>query len=205
MIDGVIKYIIEHTSSDVRIPYDLHGELEEVRTRLHYLGLIGVDKSGVGYGNISIKDNAYSKTFYVTATQTGDLSQLDASLYTQVTGYDFHTFTLRSKGKEKPSSEAFSHAMIYELDPLIQAVIHIHSHSLWEFMQQRGDLATTASYGTLAMTNEIANLYPGQRPLSSPLFVMKGHEDGIMIFGETLQKVEERVLGLLRDYLQRSK
>ncbi len=203
MTDGVIKYSIEHTSFDARIPYDIYGSLEDVRTRLHHLGLIGVDKDGIGYGNISLKEHSNSKTFYVTATQTGHLSKLGTSLYTQVNGYDFKTFTLRSKGKEKPSSEALSHAMIYELDPAICAVIHIHSKPLWLFLQQQGTLATTAPYGTRAMTEEIAGLYPDSTPLSTPLFVMKGHEDGIIAFGETLQKAENSLLALLKDYLNK--
>jgi len=203
MTDGVIKYTIEHTTFDARIPYDIYAQLEEVRTRLHHLGLIGVDPEGVGYGNISLKEKIASKTFYVTATQTGHLSRLGTSLYTQVNNYDFSTFTLKSKGKEKPSSEALSHAMIYELDPAIRAVIHIHSKPLWLFLQQRGTLATTAPYGTRAMTEEIAGLYPDTSPLSSPLFVMKGHEDGIIVFGENLQKAEKVLLGLLKNYLNK--
>ncbi len=203
MTDGVIKYTIDHTIFDARIPYDIYSELEKVRTRLHHLGVIGVDAEGVGYGNISVKEAIVTDVFYVTATQTGHLSQLGTSLYTKVTGYDFDTFTLRSKGKERPSSEALSHAMIYELDPTIKAVIHIHSPALWVFAKQRGDLSTTAAYGTRAMTEEIAALYPERDPLSSPMFVMRGHEDGIMVFGESLQKAEKRLLGLLKAYLSR--
>ncbi len=203
MTDGVIKYTIDHTTFDARIPYDLYSDLEKVRTRLHHLGLIGVDSEGIGYGNISVKEAIATDAFYVTATQTGHLSQLGTSLYTKVTGHDFDTFTLRSKGKQRPSSEALSHAMIYELDPAIKAVIHIHSHALWEFAKQRGDLFTSAAYGTRAMTEEIAVLYPERDPLNSPMFVMRGHEDGIMFFGETLQKAEKRLLGLLKAYLTR--
>jgi ribulose-5-phosphate 4-epimerase/fuculose-1-phosphate aldolase len=199
--DGIIKYSIEHTVFDARIPYDLYGELEAVRSRLHRLGLIGINEEGIGYGNISAKESAGDSLFYITATQTGHLERLGTSLYTQVTGCDFDTFVLRSKGKEKPSSEAFSHAMVYGLDPAIRAVIHIHSLALWKFMLRRKDLATKAPYGTLAMTEEIAALYLKQSPLESPMFVMKGHEEGIMIFAESLQKAEKELLGLLGDYL----
>ena len=51
------------------------------------------------------------------------------------------------------------------------------------------------------MTEEIAGLYPDSAPLSTPLFVMKGHEDGIIAFGETLQKTEKELLNLLKNYL----
>ncbi len=201
MTDGIIKYTIEHTTFDARIPYDLYGQLEDTRTRLHHLGLIGVDTKGIGYGNISLKEDGNNQIFYVSATQTGYLTKLGTSLYTQVTNYNFSTFTLYSKGKKKPSSEALSHAMVYELDPAIRAVIHIHSKPLWLFLQQQGTLATTAPYGTRAMTEEIAGLYPDSAPLSTPLFVMKGHEDGIIAFGETLQKTEKELLNLLKNYL----
>ncbi|OQX59674.1 MAG: hypothetical protein B5M52_02690 [Helicobacteraceae bacterium 4484_230] len=201
MNDGIIKYSIEHTVFDARIPYDLYGELEAVRSRLHCLGLIGVNAEGIGYGNISAKESAGDSIFYITATQTGHLEKLGTSLYTQVTECDFNTFVLKSKGKKKPSSEAFSHAMVYGLDPAIRAVIHIHSLALWKFMLRRKDLATKAPYGTQAMTEEIRNLYSKQKPLDSPMFVMKGHEEGVMVFAESLQRAEKELLGLLGDYL----
>ena len=201
MIDGVIKYTIDHTTFDARIPYDMYGELEAVRTRLHHLGLIGVYEDGIGYGNISLKESR-DKTFYITSTQTGHLSQLGTSLYTRVDDYDFNTFTLHSKGKKKPSSEALSHAMIYELDPAIQAVIHIHSAPLWRFMIEKGDLSTAAEYGTHEMTEEITRLYQTSKPLEQPLFVMKGHEEGIIVFGKSLKEAEIILLGMVKKYLQ---
>jgi len=199
--DGVIKYRIEHTAFDARIPYDLYGELEAVRSRLHHLGLIGVDAAGIGYGNISLKEAAHQKGFYVTSTQTGHLSQLGTSYYTQVNDYDFSTFTLYSTGEHQPSSEALSHAMIYALDPNIRAVIHIHSRPLWEFMIKRGDLATTAAYGTRAMTQEIAGLYEKTSPLAQPMFVMKGHEEGIIAFAQNLKHAETTLLHLLKAFM----
>ncbi len=205
MIDGVIKYTITHTTFDARIPHDLYAALESVRSRLHALGLIGVDKEGVGYGNISLKDDNESIPFYITATQTGHLAQLGRSHYTKVNAYDFKTFTLHSTGHDKPSSEALSHAMIYNLDPAIRAVIHIHSQPLWHFMLQEGYLSTTAPYGTRKMTEEIAGLYPKKVPLEQPIFVMKGHQDGIIAFGKTLKEAERMLLHLLETFLHKER
>ena len=202
MTDGVIKYTIEHTVFDARIPHDIYATLESVRSRLYALGVIGVYDDGIGYGNISVKDDQDHAPFYITATQTGHLAQLGRSHYSKVTSYDFNTFTLHSKGHDKPSSEALSHAMIYELDPAIRAVIHIHSAPLWRFMIDKGHLSTAAAYGTPEMTEEITGLYQTSKPLEEPLFVMKGHEEGIIVFGKSLKEAEIVLLGMIKKYLQ---
>jgi len=88
------------------------------------------------------------------------------------------------------SCEALSHAMIYEIHPDIQTVIHVHSKPLWEFMQRNHALATTAEYGTAQMVTEIAALYKKSDPFSNNAFVMKGHEDGIISFGRNIEEAE---------------
>ncbi|WP_415405815.1 class II aldolase/adducin family protein [Sulfurovum sp. CS9] len=199
MLDGIIKYSIEHQKQDIPL-FSGYEQLEALRTRLFTLGLIG-EKDGIGYGNLSIRDDN-SKSFFITATQTGRKQTLSREYYTYISDYDFSTFKVISQGTHKPSSEALSHAMIYEIDDRITTVIHIHSLALWKFMKAKNDLATTAEYGTAEMVEEIAGLYTNLDPMMNNAFVMKGHEEGIITFGRSVEEAELVLYTIMQAYLQ---
>jgi len=199
VIDGVVKYSIEHQTESAP-DFPEYKALEALRKRLFALGLIG-EKEGIGYGNLSMRSDK-PHSFFITATQTGNISSLSEEHYSYIDGYDFDTFTVSSKGPHRPSSEALSHAMIYEIDKRINVVIHIHSFPLWRFMIERGDLATSAAYGTAEMTQEIAGLYTDLNPLEHNAFVMKGHEEGIITFGRSVEEAELVLYRIIRDHLQ---
>ena len=200
MIDGVIKYSIEHTTQDAPA-FEQYEELEALRARLFTLGLIGV-QDGIGYGNISAREKD-KNSFFITATQTGDLASLTSEHYTYISDYDFSKFQVISQGKHQPSSEALSHAMIYQISSAINAVIHIHSKALWEFMKENNSLFTTAEYGTVQMVEEIASLYKEENPFDEAIFVMKGHEDGVIAFGRTIQEAELTLYKMIKNYLSK--
>jgi len=199
MIDGVIKYSIEHQTADTPL-FSGYEQLEALRTRLFTLGLIG-EKDGIGYGNLSMRDNT-SKSFFITATQTGRKQTLSREYYTYISDYDFSTFKVISQGTHKPSSESLSHAMIYAIDDRISIVIHIHSLALWKFMKAKNDLATTAEYGTAEMVEEIAGLYTNLDPMMNNAFVMKGHEEGIITFGRDIEEAELVLYNIMQTYLR---
>lgn len=199
MIDGIIKYSIEHQTAATTLFSD-YNELEALRRRLFALGLIG-EKEGIGYGNISMRYKG-SKSFFITATQTGNKQTLTKEYYTYISKYDFNTFKVFSRGVHKPSSEALSHAVIYAIDERITAVIHIHSLALWKFMKARDTLSTTAEYGTAEMIEEISELYEGLDPIENNAFVMKGHEEGIITFGRSTEEAELILLNIIKAYLQ---
>ena len=196
MMDGVIKYHVQHHNTKTP-DFSQYAELEALRSRLFALGLIGETPDGIGYGNLSFRKHG-EREFTITATQTGKQPSLDPTKYIRITDYNFDTFTVFSEGEFKPSSEALSHAMIYEVHPDIQAVIHVHSKPLWQMMIDTNALATTAEYGTAAMTHEIENLYPSRDPFKHNAFVMKGHEDGIITFGKTIQDAELKLYQIIR-------
>ncbi len=199
MIDGVIKYHVQHRNSKTP-DFAQYTELEALRSRLFSLGLIGETPDGIGYGNLSFR-NKGERSFTITATQTGKQSKLNPAEYIRITDYDFDTFTVFSEGEFKPSSEALSHAMIYEVHPDIQAVIHIHARPLWQMMIDTHTLATTAEYGTADMVHEIANLYQSRDPFKHNAFVMKGHEDGIITFGKGIKESELKLYQLIQQLL----
>ena len=198
MIDGVIKYSIEHTTKDAPAFSD-YELLEALRSRLFTLGLVGV-QDDIGYGNISVRERSMN-SFFITATQTGDLSSLTEEHYTYISDYNFPKFQVISQGKYQPSSEALSHAMIYQINPEINAVIHIHSKALWEFMKENNSLFTTAEYGTVEMVEEIASLYKDINPFENSIFVMKGHEDGVIAFGKSVKEAELTLYSMIQKYL----
>ncbi|MDX8398604.1 MAG: class II aldolase/adducin family protein [Mariprofundaceae bacterium] len=199
MIDGVIKYQLEHQYEETSKCLD-YAEVEALRSRLFALGLIG-QKDGVGYGNLSCRQQL-SEQFFITSTQTGEMAELSSSHYSLVEAYDFESFKLYSKGEFKPSSEALSHAMIYALNPAVQAVIHIHSYAVWRFMLATGQLTTTAEYGTVAMVEEIFQLYQDSDLFQNPAFVMQGHQDGVVVFGRSLKEAELALYSIIKSCLK---
>ncbi len=199
MIDGVIKYSIEHTTKNTPAFNDYEA-LEALRSRLFILGLIGV-QDGIGYGNISVREKD-KNSFFITATQTGDLASLTSEYYTHISSYDFSKFQVTSQGKHQPSSEALSHAMIYQINPEINSVIHIHSKALWKFMKKNNTLFTTAEYGTEQMVEEIASLYKAKNPFDESIFVMRGHEDGVIAFGKSVKEAELTLYKMIKEYLK---
>ncbi len=199
MIDGIIKYTVDHQIAETPV-FSGYEQLEALRTRLFTLGLIG-EKEGIGYGNLSMRYEE-SKSFFITATQTGRKHSLSREYYTYISDYDFSTFKVISQGRHKPSSEALSHAMIYAIDDRITTVIHIHSFVLWKFMKSKNDLATTAEYGTAQMVEEIAGLYTKLDPMIYNAFVMEGHEEGIITFGRSVEEAELALYAIMQAYLQ---
>jgi ribulose-5-phosphate 4-epimerase/fuculose-1-phosphate aldolase len=201
MIDGIIKYSIDHQTAATPL-FSGYDELEALRKRLFALGLIG-EKEGIGYGNLSMRHEG-SKSFFVTATQTGNMQSLTREYYTYIYDYEFDTFKVISQGAHKPSSEALSHAMIYAIDERITAVIHIHSLALWRYMKAQDTLATTAAYGTAEMVEEIRELYNTLDPLTNNAFVMKGHKEGIITFGRSVEEAELILYNIIQAYLRSS-
>ena len=201
MIDGIIKYSIDHQTAATPL-FSGYDELEALRKRLFALGLIG-EKEGIGYGNLSMRLEG-SKSFFVTATQTGNMQSLTREYYTYIGDYEFDTFKVISQGAYKPSSEALSHAMIYAIDERITAVIHIHSLALWRYMKAQDTLATTAAYGTAEMVEEIRELYNTLDPLTNNAFVMKGHKEGIITFGRSVEEAELILYNIIQAYLRSS-
>ena len=201
MTDGIIKYSIDHQTAAAPL-FSGYDELEALRKRLFALGLIG-EKEGIGYGNLSMRLEG-SKSFFVTATQTGNMQSLTREYYTYIYDYEFDTFKVISQGAHKPSSEALSHAMIYAIDERITAVIHIHSLALWRYMKAQDTLATTAAYGTAEMVEEIRELYNTLDPLTNNAFVMKGHKEGIITFGRSVEEAELILYNIIQAYLRSS-
>ena len=194
--EGYIKYHSTWTEDVAPDPASA-AVLEDWRRPLHAAGLIGYYKDpGVGYGNISMRSSG-DGLFLISGTQTGHLKNTTEAHYALDTAYDIDNNTVASVGPVQASSEAMSHAAVYELDANIGAIVHVHSPDLWQ--RYIFELPTTAAdvpYGTPAMAREFMRLFTDTPFAASGVAVMAGHENGLVSFGATPAEAATRLLSL---------
>lgn len=191
--EGYTKYAVRWTDRDTVDRPEIE-ELERWRRPLFEAGLVGhYPESGIGYGNISIRTG--QREFLVSGTQTGHLPHTGPAHYALVIDYDVDGNTVTCRGAVQASSEALTHAALYELDPGIGAVVHVHDPALWRQLLEASP-ATRAgvAYGTPEMAREFGRLYCDTRFAETRLAAMAGHEAGIVTIGATLREAAERVL-----------
>jgi ribulose-5-phosphate 4-epimerase/fuculose-1-phosphate aldolase len=185
MIDeGYIKYTSYWSEGPPPDARELEA-LISVRDELWRLGLIGEYPNGIGFGNAS-HHIAGSREFLISATQTGALGTTSAEHYAQVTDYSIEANWVASTGPQKASSESLTHAMIYELDPEVRCVLHVHNAELWD--RWKFKLPTTPAdvpYGTPEMARAVTSLNADGALLRERVFIMAGHEDGLTAFGRS--------------------
>lgn len=182
--EGYIKYHCMFTPS-VAPDAAFCAAINPLRTQLHHLGLIGAYANGIGYGNISARLEI-SGRFIISGTQTGHLAQLAPQHYAIVTRYSIAQNTVHCTGCIKASSEALTHAAVYELNPALAVVIHVHHTAMWQ--RWLNILPTTQAdilYGTPQMANEIKRLYTETNLSEIQVLTMAGHTDGLLAFGQT--------------------
>src|SRR5689334_2997141 len=126
--EGVIKFKCKWIKT-APLNFELIEELNEWRNKLYGASLIGENKDGVGYGNISIR---YKNNFIISGSSTGKLPKLTTKHYTLVTGYDLDNNFLTNAGPILASSESLTHAVIYEHEKYVNAVMHVHHYALWK-------------------------------------------------------------------------
>ncbi len=188
--EGVIKFSLNFQPAKCLNDADV-AEINAWRQVHWRLGLIGQDAAryqGYGFGNISQRwpDGGASNRFIVSGTQTGGRQLLTAAEYALVSDCDPSSNTLRASGQIKPSSEAMTHGQLYQLSPLITCVIHVHSPEIWHAAEALRLPFTQADvpYGTPAMAAAVADLFNAGEVMTTKLFTMAGHEDGVVAFGE---------------------
>ncbi|MBL39458.1 MAG: rRNA adenine methyltransferase [Xanthomonadales bacterium] len=172
------------------------AELDACRNRLFDAGLVGhYAQHDVGFGNLSIR--CPDSGFIISGTQTGHIARTDARHWSRVIACDIDANRVTCEGPVQASSEALTHAAIYELDPAIGAIAHVHSGELWRRLIDR--IPTTSRdvpYGTPEMAREFARLYRETDLAESRVAVMGGHDEGLVAFGRDIGEATERVLAL---------
>lgn len=198
MIDeGYTKYEVDWHPAPP-LPEEAVAELNDCRNRLHAAGLVGhYTEHGVGFGNLSIRADGHG--FIISGTQTGHVERTDRRHWAVVTAYDIDANRVTCEGPVQASSEALTHAAIYELDAGIRAIAHVHSAALWNRLRDR--IPTTSPdvpYGTPEMAREFGRLYRETEFAESGVAVMAGHEEGLVAVGADIHQATERVLALGR-------
>lgn len=194
--EGYIKFNCNLIYDKIEIPPELFEPLNQWRNLLWEKGFIGAYPDGIGFGNISIRVPG-SDRFYISGSATGGIISLEMSHYSLVEKCDAELNTLWCRGLIKASAESMSHAAVYNSLSEAGAVVHIHNRLLWN--QYFGVLPTTVKeveYGTPAMAGEIVRIMSLPVTLSKRVFVMGGHEEGIMAFGKTIEEAASVVLEL---------
>ena len=189
-----IKFTRESAAAEI-ISFDGLAELNTCRRKLLRLRLIGVNANGIGFGNLSIRDG---RNFYVTGSATGGIPELSLANCARVVKYDFKKNWLRYEGAANPSSESLTHAAVYESDAKAGAVIHCHDSKLWAaLLNQVPSSSQAVEYGTAEMAREVTRLFEVTDVQSRKIFVMAGHEGGIVAFGKDLK---EALAVLMREW-----
>ncbi|MDX1741214.1 MAG: class II aldolase/adducin family protein, partial [Rhodothermales bacterium] len=171
--EGFIQYRLDHRIGELdRNRFvDQVCKLASWRQILSRTGLVGQDPGryqGAGFGNVSCRvgppsSGRGSRAFLITGTQTGIKRVIGLIDFALVERYDYQENHLTSCGLVKPSSEALTHAALYDMGPQIRCVFHAHSPSIWQRRKELR-LATTdqdVGYGTPEMANEVQRLYAG--------------------------------------------
>ena len=204
--EGVIKYHLDHRHTAANPDWPL-TTMNSWRCLLYKLELIGQNPArymGYGYGNISQRFT--SEQFIISGTQTGGLAELSAQHYCLVEKADINSNSLYSSGSCKPSSEALSHASVYQQDPTIQCVIHAHSPEIWQATQELklAHIPETIAYGTPEMARAIGELLHSGALKQQALFTLLGHQDGVISFGQSFSEaacVMIKALASAKQYL----
>lgn len=200
--DGVIKYDRSNFSPIESINEEEYNDIEYQRKKLYQLELIGVDqKNAIGYGNISKRyDLQKFKTtpnpqFIITGTQTGKYQNLDGKGYTRVLDFNIEESKIHSMGAIQASSEALTHAAIYEANPNVKAIVHIHSEKIWNYLIKINKLKidSTIEYGTVEMAKASGLI---SKKFNHYCFPMTGHYSGVIHFSDTLEKCTDEIIQL---------
>lgn len=193
--EGVIRFRFEHRHEP--LPGELAplaAELGGWRRELVVRGVLGRDPGrydGAGFGNLSARVTKSAgppgrRRFLISGSQTGGWVDLDLAGFALVESWEAATHRLASRGLVEPSSEALTHAALYDASSAVGAVLHVHAPRLWA---RRGtaDLPETdpvVDYGSAEMAAAVAEL--AGRLLAGAatgLIAMGGHPDGILAFG----------------------
>lgn len=205
--DGVIKYDRSNFSHSGPVSDHEFEKLEYWRKKLYQMNLIGeYPEVNIGFGNMSMIAD-YSEffksshpQFIITGTQTGKHAHLTGEHYTRVLDYDVDHLKICMNGPIEASSEALTHAAIYDSNSSIKTVFHIHSNPIWTKMIDECADSTCASipYGTVEMAQATQKCIKGK---NSGVFCMKGHEDGIVIYAPTLEEAGRLTTELYNKYV----
>ena len=204
--EGIIKFQLDFTEAEP-LPPEVFKELNIWRDQMFTVGLIGKDPEryeGFSYGNVSQRLSAGNDAFIICGSQTGGTPLLNEQHYVTVDSCNFDSNRIEAHGPIKPSSESLTHGIIYQSNPSINFVLHVHSPEIWSHRHLLGIPCTgaDAEYGTQDMAQEVQQLLDNDTVKNGHIFAMDGHEDGVVSFGETGEMAAEVLITFLNKALE---
>ena len=192
--EGVVKYKSNHKLGSHPINPNL-TELDHTRTRLFDLGLIGVYKNGIGYGNVSIR---HDEGCIISGTATGSSRQLGLNGYCYIRSFNLEQNFVDSEGPINPSSEALTHCSAYVASSEVNCVLHVHSEKLWNSLLNGNFnfIPKNISYGTPQMAKNLADIVYESKS-SSGILAMAGHIEGVLSYGDSIESAYLEILNFL--------
>ena len=200
MTEGYIKFNCNWEQNEILIPDQLFQTIEQQRSILYKLDLIGIYPDGIGFGNISVNADK-GKSFFITGSATGQFSKLNLAHYALVTGFSFEKNSVSCTGQTKASAESLTHAAVYEAIPEVGAVVHVHCLWLWEkLLNNYPTTSTQIEYGTPEMAIAVKYLAAKLKAESEKIIVMGGHKEGILAFGQNLEEATSAIINIYKRY-----
>ena len=202
-VEGTIQFAYDLSPSDEEaLDTTTFAELAAWRSILFALDLLGQHSGkygGYAYGNLSRLDDA---GFVITASQTSGTQELLPEHVVRVVDANLDRFWIEAEGSEPPSSEALTHAMIYQADQRVRFVFHVHSREIWAARAELKlpETAGSVRYGSREMAGAVSRLL-ADNPSRPLVFATAGHEDGIFALGHLARDCG----GLLVSYLAKAR
>lgn len=177
----------------------LWKELNDVRTKLHDLNIVGIREDGIGFGNVSIR--LTGNEFLISGTATGAVRELTPDGYCIVISIDIAGNHIVSAGPVHASSESMTHGSIYQSCPGANCVIHIHSRNIFDGMIRDRCLSTPteAEYGTPEIAFAIAECVKRSGKTGADI-VLAGHDEGVISYAPSIEAAFNLVLDLYNTY-----
>lgn len=196
--EGVIKYQLIHqnTAIDQNISITSINAWRTLFVKLELIGQVAKRYQGYGFGNISQRQG--SSSFLISGTQTGHIETLSKQHYCTILEASPETNQVKSLGETQPSSEALTHASVYQQNNKIMSVIHVHSPEIWHNSAKLEIPCTSAKvkYGTPEMAEAVNKLFNAEKFSNTAVFSMLGHEDGIIAFSDCMEKAAHLLIEL---------
>ena len=197
-MEGFVKFNCHWNQSGPVISDEKYEIINSWREILYNMDLIGAYENGVGFGNISMRIGG-GHQFIITGSATGEIPELEPGHYVKVLSYNIEDNAVQCIGPLKASSESLTHAAIYQADPGANAVVHVHSFSLWNELMNKVPTTNPAhEYGTTELAKDILNLFSDPDVYEKRIIVMAGDEAGILTFGNDM----DEAVNVLMEYLK---
>ncbi|MEM9557225.1 MAG: class II aldolase/adducin family protein [Acidobacteriota bacterium] len=197
--EGVIRFDLrfEPVDNPAEMARPEIAALDGWRGVLRRLRVIGRDSArygGFGFGNLSCRcgrdEPPGRRRFVVSGSQTGTRARLGREGWAVVDAWDLARHRLEARGPVPPSSESLTHAALYDADASLRAVVHAHAPAPWRLHEPLGLPATPdgIGYGTDEMAAAVQRLVDGGVLAPGGVVAMRGHEDGLLAVGRTLDE-----------------